>query len=143
LHFCQTRFIGKKRDNPAYPTELNTLGDHLRKVRLDRDLSQSDIARLLNVTTDTVTGWEMNRHEPPAKLAKAIIDFLGYVPFMSAEDSLGKRLRLARLASGMTQEEVAAWIGCDESNLRLIEACQRQPQEKTKIKMEGFISSID
>ena len=121
---------------------MNTLGDHLRKVRLDRGLSQSDVARRLDVTTDTVTGWEMNRHQPPAKLAKAIIDFLGYVPFASPQDSLGKRLRLARLASGMTQKEVAAWIGCDESNLRRIELDQRRPQKPIREKLEFFLARI-
>jgi len=71
----------KKPVNPAYPAELNTLGDHLRKTRLDRGLSQSEIARILNVATDTVTGWEVNRYQPSLRLAKAIIAFLGYIPF--------------------------------------------------------------
>ncbi|TNE64221.1 MAG: XRE family transcriptional regulator [Bacteroidetes bacterium] len=67
----------KRPKNPAYPAQLDTLGDHLRKTRLDRGLSQSELARLLNVTTDTITGWELNRHEPTAKLAKRISNFLG------------------------------------------------------------------
>jgi DNA-binding transcriptional regulator YiaG len=68
--------------NPAYPRELNTLGYHLRKVRLNRELSQLDVARILRVTTDTVTNWELNRNQPRAKFAKRIISFLGYIPFL-------------------------------------------------------------
>ena len=67
--------------NPAYPAELNTLGDHLRKARLDRGLSQSDVARILKVAADTVTGWELNRFKPSNKHSRAIIEFLGYIPF--------------------------------------------------------------
>ncbi|MBK7407208.1 MAG: helix-turn-helix transcriptional regulator [Saprospirales bacterium] len=67
--------------NPAYPRDLNTLGDHLRKVRLDRGLSQPEVARILQVTPDTVTGWELNRHKPRGKSARAIIEFLGNNPF--------------------------------------------------------------
>ena len=134
MHFCHLTLIGKRLPNPAYPAELKTLGDHLRTVRLDRGLSQSAVAKILNVTPDTVTGWEMNRHQPPAKLAKAIIGFLGYMPFASEEGSLGKRLHLARLVNGMTQEEAAKMIGCDESNLRFIELDKRQPHPGTRLK---------
>jgi len=61
--------------------ELKTLGDHLRKVRLDRGLSQMDVARMLKVTENTITGWELNRNQPTARLDKAIIAFLEYIPF--------------------------------------------------------------
>lgn len=44
---------GKRAINPAYPVNLNTLGDHLRKIRLDRRLSQPDVA-LLNFHLMTV-----------------------------------------------------------------------------------------
>ncbi|MCB9284582.1 MAG: helix-turn-helix transcriptional regulator [Lewinellaceae bacterium] len=71
----------KKPVNPAYPAELNTLGDHLRKTRLDRGLSQPEVARILKVATDTITGWELNRNQPSLKHTKAITDFLGYIPF--------------------------------------------------------------
>ncbi|MBK7407192.1 MAG: helix-turn-helix transcriptional regulator [Saprospirales bacterium] len=71
----------KKPINPAYPAELKTLGDRLRKTRLDRGLTQPDLAKILRVATDTVTGWELNRNQPSLKHAKAITDFLGYIPF--------------------------------------------------------------
>jgi DNA-binding XRE family transcriptional regulator len=106
--------------NPAYPEELNTLGDHLRKVRLDRGLSQPDVAKLLRVATDTITCWELNRNQPSAKLAKRIISFLGYFPFLFEGAPLHKQLFYARLVSGKTQKEVAQMIGCDASNLRVI-----------------------
>ncbi|MBK7407188.1 MAG: helix-turn-helix transcriptional regulator [Saprospirales bacterium] len=70
----------KKPVNPVYPAELNTLGDHLRKTRLDRGLSQPDLARILRVTTDTITGWELNRHKPGVNSIRAIMEFLGNTP---------------------------------------------------------------
>jgi len=81
LHSCHIQFRAKKPSNPAYPMELKTLGDHLRKVRLDRGLSQMDVARMLKVTENTITGWELNRNQPTARLDKAIIAFLEYIPF--------------------------------------------------------------
>jgi transcriptional regulator with XRE-family HTH domain len=115
-----------------------SLGDHLRAVRLDRGLMQSEVAKILKVTTNTVTGWELNRYEPQARLAKRIINFLGYLPFMTEDLSIGSKLYHARLISGMTQEQVAKEIGCDESNLRYIELGLRNPGLKTLRKIECF-----
>lgn len=53
-------------------------GDCFRKIRLDRGLSQPEVERLFNVTADSVTGWELNRHELTDKIAKRIIQFQGY-----------------------------------------------------------------
>lgn len=127
----------KRPLNPAYPAKLDTLGDHLRKTRIDRGLSQPEVARILHVTPDTVTGWELNRHQPPARLAKTIITFLGFCPYQAK--SLGKQLYYARLITGKTQKEVAKEIGCDASNLRYIELDQRVPKSKTLKKIQAFI----
>ncbi len=130
---------GKRPKNPAYPSKLETLGDHLRKVRLDGNLSQPEVAKILKVSTDTIIGWELNRYEPTAKLAKSAIDYLGYNPFLGEEHSLGKQLYHARLITGKTQKEVAEVLGCDESNLRYIELGQRKPQPETLGKILGYI----
>ena len=131
----------KRPINPAYPKELKTLGAHLRAMRLDRCLSQSEVAKILKVTPNTVTGWELNRHQPPARLARKIIQFLGYIPFNGEGLSLGKKLYYARLLSGKTQEQVAAKIGCDESNLRYIELDRRRPGNRTLLKIQRFIDA--
>jgi transcriptional regulator with XRE-family HTH domain len=133
----------KRPINLAYPISLNTLGDHLRKVRLDRGMSQPQVAKLLKVTPDTVTGWELNRHQPPVRLAKGIIQFLGYIPFQEEALSIGRKLYFARLLTGKTQEQVSAKIGCDESNLRYIELGKRRPQKQTMAKIQSFIASAN
>ncbi|MFN0214171.1 MAG: helix-turn-helix domain-containing protein [Saprospiraceae bacterium] len=120
---------------------MNTLGDHLRKVRLDRGLSQLDVSVILKVSTDMVTCWELNRNQPTAKFAKAIIDFLGYVPFKVEDCSIGKQLFYARLISGKTQKQVAKIIGCDASNLRYIELDQRKPQNEIQKKIQEYIKT--
>lgn len=109
-------------------------------MRLDRGLSQADVAKVLHVTPDTVTGWELNRHEPPPKSAALIISFLGYFPFTSDDLSLGKQLHYARLIAGKTQRQAAKEIGCDESTLRLIELDQSKPQPGTQLKIQDFIN---
>lgn len=136
-------FKAKKPQNPAFPVILETIGDHLRKKRLDMGLSQPEVAKILKVTPNTITGWELNRHQPPARLAKRIIQFLGYLPFQDEAVSIGKKLYFARLISGKTQEQVAVKIGCDESNLRYIELDKRRPGKRTIVKIQNFIEGVN
>jgi len=123
----------------AYPASLNTLGDHLRKVRLDRGLSQPQVAMLLKVTTDSITGWELNRYVPQARMTKRIIQFLGYVPILGKCESLNERLFRARQILGHTQEQAAKKMRCDESNIRQIESGKRHPRVETSQKIERYI----
>lgn len=137
-------FKAKRPINPAYPLEIETLGDHLRKMRLDRGLLQCDVADLLQVDTNTVTTWEMNRHQPTPKFAKSIISFLGYIPFNFEVQHLGKQLYYARLITGKTQRQVANIIGCDTSTIECFELAQRIPITRTREKIQGYIdSSLD
>ncbi len=85
-----------------------------------------------------VANWELNRNQPTAKFANRIIVFLRYVPFQESE-SLAKRLYIARMVSGKTQEQVSKEMGVDESNLRLVELGVRTPFRKTRQKIERFV----
>jgi hypothetical protein len=60
-----------------YLKTLTSLGNHIRKVRLDRGLLRKDVALALGVDLKTVAGWEMNRYQP--HLARGFF-FLGYTP---------------------------------------------------------------
>jgi transcriptional regulator with XRE-family HTH domain len=133
----------KRPINPAYPKRLETFGDHLRAVRLDRGLSQPEVAKILKVAADTVTGWELNRHKPPARMTKRIIEFLGYAPTNENQSSLGERLRHAREILGHTQKQAAKRMRCDESNIRYIELGKRTPRQKTSQKIEKYIWQAD
>jgi DNA-binding XRE family transcriptional regulator len=99
------------------------------------------VAKILLTTDDSVTGWEVNRYEPKAKYIARIVLFLGYIPEEWKRGSLGTQLHYARLVSGMNQEQVAKKIGCDESNLRMIELNKRIPREETSEKILHFIQS--
>lgn len=132
----------KKPIDPAYPVELKTLGDHLRKTRLDRGLSQGDVAIILEVGTDTVTTWETNRHQPTAKFAKSIISFLGYAPFNFEGQSIGRQLYCSRLIGDHTQKQVAELIGCDASILRCIELDQINPLTRTCKKIQDYLDGV-
>jgi len=60
----------------AYPKEIITIGDQIRKTRLDRGLLQKDVAKLIGVTEDCITNWEKNRNKPQKKYYEQVYSFL-------------------------------------------------------------------
>ena len=64
----------------TYPHNLETIGDHLRRRRLDLGLSQASVAKFLNIELSTVNHWEKNINSPSVQLIGRIIEFLGYNP---------------------------------------------------------------
>jgi predicted transcriptional regulator len=53
-----TTFDLKKK---GYPTSPQTLGEHLKRWRLDHRLSQEKVASILGTTDSTIADWERNR----------------------------------------------------------------------------------
>jgi len=111
----------KRPPEKAYPKELLTIGDHLRKRRLDFGLHQKDVAVIIGVDTCTITNWEKNRGEPQLRFMPKVTDFLGYEPNTDQSSSLGERIRRYRYLRGISQKELARQIGIDPTTLSRLE----------------------
>jgi DNA-binding XRE family transcriptional regulator len=72
-----------ERKRNGYPDVLRTLGDHLRKRRLDLGMTQKQVARAMGASQSAVHGWEENWYPPTRKNVRRIVAFLGYDPFHS------------------------------------------------------------
>lgn len=92
--------------SPAYPKELRTLGNHLRKRRLDLGLLQRDAAAQLGADEGSVYNWEVNRTVPALRFIPRIVEFLGYLPF-PLNGWLPERLKASRQAFGLSQKRGA------------------------------------
>jgi ribosome-binding protein aMBF1 (putative translation factor) len=73
LHFSRTRH---------YPACPKTLGEHLRKKRVDLALSMPKLAKLLGfgVTDTAIEKWEKNENRPTQPYRSRIVEFLGFDP---------------------------------------------------------------
>lgn len=92
---------------------LETIGDHIKRARLDRDLTQRKVAELIGVSRDTVANWESGWvTDPEIRFGPAIISFLGYVP-LEALSTLPERVHVYRLICGFSQRKAAREIGVD------------------------------
>ncbi|MFC2027731.1 helix-turn-helix domain-containing protein [Chloroflexota bacterium] len=141
MPFCHFVLRAPKPVSKDYPLELNTLGDHLRKVRLDRNLLQRDVAQTLGVDPLTVTNWEKNHSAPQLHFIPAIIAFLGYLPVDNSTESFGEGIVRARQRQGLTQCELARRLGVDPSTLGRWERGIGLPLPANQEQLEGFLES--
>ena len=141
LPFCKLEFKAKKPKNPAYPKTLTTLGDHIRKRRLDLGLWQKDVAATLGVTISAVTNWELNRVTPYFTYLPKIIAFLGYTPapFDKMSDNFVERMKLYRLTHGLSQEKFAKLLGVDETTVASWEKARHEPTKALREKIKNFL----
>ena len=76
LPCCHLRRIAAKPPPAAYPKRLTTIGDHLRKRRLDLGLFQEQVAQQIGVDEATIHNWEVTATEPSLRHLPRIIGFL-------------------------------------------------------------------
>jgi DNA-binding XRE family transcriptional regulator len=80
LHYVRFEGIFNKPMPLRYPSKPCTIGKQIRKRRMDLKLILSDIAKILNVSTDCITNWENEKNMPQIKHFPKIHRFLGYCP---------------------------------------------------------------
>lgn len=54
---------------------MNTLGEKIRQLRKDRKLSQTQLAKILSISQDTISLWETGKSLPDANNIVAICKF--------------------------------------------------------------------
>ena len=122
------------------PTDPNTIGDHIRKRRLELKLEQKDVARQISVRECSVFNWEANTSQPDLRFMPAVIRFLGYNPLPPAR-TLGQRLVRHRTTLGMTQKNAARRICIDLGTLARWERGERTPTGAFLSSVKAFLDA--
>ena len=102
----------------------------MRKKRLDLNLSQPQVAKIINVTTDSITNWELNRGKPILTLIPKIISFLGYTP-VTNENPIKKY----RVQKGISQKDLAEILKIDPTTLSRIERGKGKISKRIKSRL--------
>ena len=116
MPFCHAELRASKPKPDHYPKEINTLGDHIRKRRLDLKLLQKQVADQIGVDGTTITAWERNTTSPAVRFIPAIIQFLGYDPLPEG-NSFSEHLATARRVQGLSLRKMAVELGIDPGTL--------------------------
>jgi transcriptional regulator with XRE-family HTH domain len=102
----------------AWDFQPTTIGEHIKRRRLEMGLYQKDVAKLLGVTEYTIINWEKGRTEPTVSNIPSLVRFLGYDPAPpEPATSIAERLRAKRREMGLGQREVARILGVDASTV--------------------------
>ena len=141
LLFCHFTLKAQKPLPKAYPRELRTIGDHLRKKRLDLNLFQKDVAKIIRVDKTTIYNWENNRSSPEIKFIPRIIEFLGYAPYDNNPKTLGERIKLLRQSLGITGRELAKELGIHPDTIYGWEKGEHKPSKKLWDRFVEFFKS--
>lgn len=126
----------------GYILNPKTVGEHIKKRRLDLGLLQIEVAKIIGVSEATIWNWEHGR-EPELRHIPNIIDFLGYTPFECKSNDTIEQLKHYKLVNGLSYEGLGKLMNRDpeqltdwlsgrirpcERNLKSIREFLQQPQ---------------
>jgi transcriptional regulator with XRE-family HTH domain len=98
-------------------------GDRLRQARIDKGMSIRDLAMASGLTTVTISNLEAGRTTASLLTLRKVTQVLGvpviYFGYFESlpEDTLGQRIKKARLNHGLMLKELSAIVGVDEKSL--------------------------
>jgi DNA-binding transcriptional regulator YiaG len=114
-------------EKKGYTTNPKRLGDEIRKRRLDLNLRQIDVAKIIGCDEMTVVNWEKGYASPRIHHMAKVVEFLGFDPF-SKSDNLAERLVNHWKTRGLSQKAFAARLGVDPGTLARWEQGEREPK---------------
>lgn len=87
LPFCHLTIKAVKRTYPplwictqTIPAEPKTIGEHIKRERLLRQVFQKDLAKLFGVDIASIQNWERGSYPPAMRHVPKIVAWLGYDP---------------------------------------------------------------
>ncbi len=139
-----------------------TIGGHLRRRRLQLKIMQSEAARILKVSTVTLSRWECDKVYPTWPHQPAVIAYLGYDPFtnpalgrpkgnetlgvafLSSAPSadIGQRIKKRRLELKKTRKQMAKEMGISVKTLWGWETGSHRPSSKLRTRIYPILKSF-
>jgi transcriptional regulator with XRE-family HTH domain len=121
---------------------LNTLGDWLRKTRLDLNLTQEQLAKdILKTTFQNVSGWEENKHSVSLRFRPKVIDFIGFCP-CDVSLPIGLKLRERRENFGLTVKQLALLLDINPCTITAWEQGKHHPSNESIKIINDFLRSV-
>lgn len=131
LPFSRMEYRVPKPKGDKYPKKLLTIGDHIRKRRMDLGLLQSDVSKIIGTKSiDAVRNWELGKGDPQIHYMPEVIKFLGYIPIRVCVNSLGDMIKTYRTLKGLSQRAMGQLINVNGSTIGCWEQNESLPNKK-------------
>lgn len=134
-HFKQSFSKAAARN---YPQNPETIGEQLRKKRIDRGLSQAELAEILQVSTDCITYWESNRSNPQISYYPIIHHFLEFCTDNFDESKFCDFIKSYRWDNGISCKELGFLLKVATSTVRGWERGVSLPRKEMRFKLADF-----
>ncbi len=92
------------------------------------------------MTENSIWNWENNQTSPSLEKIPKIIKFLGYLPYDSTDKSLEQQITIARQVLGLSQKELANFLGVDPGTVRRWEKGRGRPKGDLLVKLNSYLS---
>lgn len=125
----------------SYPRDPQTIGEHIRKRRLELRLLQGEVAKQLGVSTASITLWEKSENIPQITYFPRIAKFLGYSLWQFDTSTLIGKILDYRHKKGLSTLLLGKLIGVSNSTVQLWERGSYQPNEKMLQKLNEFLEN--
>ena len=122
-----------------YAENPQTVGEHIKRQRMLRRLTQKQTAVVLGVSQYTIIDWEKGRSDAPVRCGPAILAFLGYDPF-SKPETLGHRMLSLRRRMGWSIREAAHRLGVDPGTWGAWERTGRVLWPRYQVLLDSFLA---
>lgn len=127
----------------GYSDAPKTLGEHLRRRRLQLGLLQREAAKVIGIVPSAYLKWELGRAEPEIRYWPALINFLGYDPH-PAPATIGEWIASERRRAGLGRRRLAEFVGWDPTTIERYEADRvLLPLERRRVLEAFFRQSRD
>ena len=124
--------------------EPRTIGDHVRRRRLELGLTQNEVAVKLEVTEHSIINWEKGDWQPNNVFTlHRIVKFLGYDPDQAVPQTLRDRLRQKRQEMGWGQRELAEHLGVNARTVSYWESGNTILKRPHRIAVARFLGIED
>jgi len=124
----------------GYPLHVKSIGEHIRKRRLELGLTQIEAAAQIGITESTVWNWE-HGIGPELKHIPALLASLGYVPWEEPADAVGK-LAYFKKINGLSYERLGEVMGKDPEQLSDWLSGRNRPCKRNRAAIEVFLQKM-
>ena len=158
VSFSRAKYLPAHNRGIPIAKQPKTIGEHLRRRRVQLQLHQSQGAKLLKVSTVTLSRWERDHTYPTWDYHETITKYLGYDAFAQcghrdpyrnetpvvaslSPSSLCQNLKTLRLELKLTLKECSKELNVAPKTLHTWEIGARQPCRKHREVISGFLNS--
>jgi len=109
---------------------------------MDLGLRQSEVAARIGVWTSTINYWENNHFDPAVQYVPGIVAFLGYEPFEPPPASFPLQLKAARVAAGLTRQQLATQLRVHPATVAKWERGEARPMRRLRESLRGRLGVL-